>query len=120
MGHAYYANYLIWFEQSRSAFFRDRGISYSEIEAMGYKLPVVEVYARYKAEVKYDEEIVVKAWIDEIKRSAVKISYEVWNREILATEGYTWHVLVGPEFKATRIPPNILEILNKPGASLLV
>ncbi len=117
MGHAYYANYLVWFEQARSAFFRDRGFSYKEIEAIGYKLPVVEANAKYKAEVKYDDEIIVKVWVDDIKRAAIKIDYEVWNHGILASEGYTWHVLVGADFKATRIPPSILEILERPSQS---
>jgi len=117
MGHAYYANYLVWFEQSRSAFFRDRGFSYKEVEAMGFKLPVVEVHARYKAEIKYDDLIIVRVWIEEIKRSAVKMSYEIWNGEVLATEGYTWHVLVGSDFKAIRVPPELLEVVNRPGLS---
>src|SRR5205085_9661285 len=48
MGHAYYANYLYWFEQARGAWCRDRGFNYTDLEAIGYMLPVVEVYARYK------------------------------------------------------------------------
>ena len=51
MGHAYYANYLIWFEQARSAYFRERGLTYREVEARGFKFPVVESWARYKGEV---------------------------------------------------------------------
>lgn len=115
MGHAYYANYLIWFEQARSAYFRERGTPYVEIEAAGYKLPVVEVHARYKGEVKYDDEIIVRLWAEEIKRAAVKVAYEVVHGATgkVVTEGYTWHVLVGSEFKAVTIPPSIRALFEQ-------
>ena len=32
MGHAYYANYLIWFEVGRTSFCRARGLIYSKLE----------------------------------------------------------------------------------------
>ncbi len=114
MGHAYYANYLVWFEQARSAYFRERGLPYTEVEARGYKLPVVEAHARYKGEVKYDDLIIVKAWVSEIKRAAIRVDYLVTNTTtgLVTTEGYTWHVLVGPDFKATSIPSFIREVIG--------
>lgn len=114
MGHVYYSNYLIWFEQARSAFFRERGLPYKEIEAMGFKLPVVEAHARYRGEVKYDDEVVVRVWVDEIKRSAIRVAYEVFNEttQLVTTEGYTWHVLVGSEFKAVPIPDRVRQVLQ--------
>ena len=56
MGHAYYANYLYWFEQARGAWCRARGFTYKSLEAKGYFLPVVEVHVRYRGEVRYDDE----------------------------------------------------------------
>ena len=112
MGHAYYANYLVWFEQARSAYFRDRGMPYTEIEASGFKFPVVEAYCRYKGEVKYDDEIIVRAWAAEVKRAAVKVMYEVVREGKVVTEGYTWHVLVGTEFKAVSLPPFIRSLFE--------
>lgn len=113
MGHAYYANYLVWFEQARSAFFRERGLPYTEVESRGYKLPVVEVHARYRAEVKYDDEIVIKAWVSEVKRTAIRVDYEVRQSATgkVCTEGYTWHVLVDTSFKPVAIPAFLREIL---------
>lgn len=115
MGHAYYANYLVWFEQARTQYFRDRGLPYSELEERGYKLPVVEVYARYRGEAKYDDELEITVSVSEIKRAALKIDYQVHNktRGGLITEGYTWHVLVGPEFKAATIPEFVLDVLGR-------
>lgn len=115
MGHAYYANYLYWFEQARGAWCRARGFSYKSLEEMGFFLPVVEVYARYKGEVKYDDLVVVRVWMSEIKRAAIRFDYEVVNVAIgkLVTEGYTWHVLMGSKRKAVSIPVAIREMLER-------
>ena len=117
MGHAYYANYLFWFEQARGGWCRSRGFTYKELEEMGYFLPVVEVHVRYKAEVKYDDWISVKIWVSEVKRAAIRFDYEVTNETTgkVTTEGYSWHVLMGSERKAISIPPEVREMLSRPG-----
>ena len=118
MGHAYYANYLFWFEQARGEWCRDRGFAYLDLEKEGYFLPVVEVHARYKGEVKYDDWIQVRVWVSEIKRAAIRFDYSVLNEStgLVSTEGYTWHVLMGSERKAVSIPATIREMLDrKPG-----
>jgi len=115
MGHAYYANYLYWFEQARGAWCRARAYSYPDLEEIGYMLPVVEVYVRYKGEIRYDDEVIVKVWLEEIKRSAMLFKYEVVarNETKVRTEGHTWHVLMGHERKATTIPPHVREMLER-------
>ncbi len=107
MGHAYYANYLYWLEQARGAWCRARGFTYKGLEESGFKLPVVEVWVKYRGEVKYDEWIVVRTWVSEIKRSSLKFEYEIVNGATgaVVTQAWTWHVLVGPEMKPVSIPP---------------
>lgn len=115
MGHAYYGNYLLWFEQARGAWCRDRGFTYKQLEEMGYKLPVVEVWARYRGEVKYDDLIEIRIHLSEIKRAAIQFTYEVFNLETntAVTAGYTWHVFVGGEMKAIGIPPEARALLDR-------
>ncbi|MBX3118319.1 MAG: acyl-CoA thioesterase [Fimbriimonadaceae bacterium] len=115
MGHAYYANYLYWFEQARGEWCRDRGFTYKSLEDMGYMLPVVEAHVRYKGEVKYDDWITVRVWIGEIKRAAIQFQYEVLNESTgkVVTEGHTWHVMMGSERKAVTIPSAIREMLDR-------
>src|SRR6476661_8406010 len=79
MGHAYYANYLYWFEQARGAWCRDRGFTYKALEAQGYLMPAVEAHLRYKGEVKYDDWIVVRVWVEQVRRSAMQFQYEILN-----------------------------------------
>lgn len=115
MGHAYYANYFYWFEQARGAWCRERGFTYKSLEEMGFFLPVVEAQARYRGEVKYDDLIIVRVWLAEIRRASMRFEYEVINSETGAkcTEGYTWHVLMGRARKAVSIPPEIRELLER-------
>lgn len=114
MGHAYYANYLYWFEVARGAWCRDRGFTYKQMESMGYLLPVVEVHVRYKGEVKYDDLITIRVSLPEIKRAAMRFAYEVVSEDgRLLSEGYTWHVLMGAERKAISVPPDIREMLER-------
>lgn len=113
MGHAYYANYLYWFEQARGAWCRDRGFNYKDLESSGYMLPVVEAHVRYKQEVKYDDQILVRVWLAETKRSSMKFEYEIFNTttQTITTDGYTWHVVIGKERKAVKIPTFFKEYL---------
>lgn len=115
MGHAYYANYLFWFEQARGAWCRARGFTYKQMEETGYFLPVVEAHLNYRGEVKYDDWIIVRVWHTERKRASMKFEYEVINESTgkVTTTGYTWHVVMGQERKAVTIPPNILELLTR-------
>jgi acyl-CoA thioester hydrolase len=120
MGHAYYANYLFWFEQARGAWCRDRGFTYKSLEESGFMLPVVEAQLRYKGEVKYDDWIRVRIWLEEVRRSSMQFKYEVLNESTgkVTTEGYTWHVLMGTQRKAISIPQEVRELLERdPDAS---
>lgn len=115
MGHAYYANYLFWFEQARGAWCRDRGFTYKSLEEMGYFLPVVEAHVRYKDEIVYDDLVIVRVWLSEIKRSAMRFDYQLVQAESgkLCSEGHTWHVLMGGSRKAVSIPPQIRQMLER-------
>ncbi|MBX3112000.1 MAG: acyl-CoA thioesterase [Fimbriimonadaceae bacterium] len=113
MGHAYYANYLLWLEQARGAWCRDRGFTYKQLEGMGYMLPVVEVLVRYRGEVKYDDLVTVRVWLEEVRRAAVQFKYQLLVGGSLVTEGYTWHVLMGEARKAVSVPPHVREMFDR-------
>lgn len=115
MGHAYYGNYLYWFEQARGAWCRDRGFTYKQLEELGFKLPVVEVWAKYRGEVKYDDLITIRIWLEECRRAAMHFKYEIVNESSgqLVTEGFTWHVLVSGSMKVTTIAGQVKEWLER-------
>src|SRR5688572_27607834 len=77
MGVVYYANYLRYFEFARSELIRARGQSYREIESQGARLPVVEATARYRAPAHYDDLLVVRVGVTEVRHASMSFNYEV-------------------------------------------
>lgn len=119
MGIVYYANYLHWFEQARSHFIRELGLSYSEIEARGILLPVREAFCRYRAPARFEDLISIRTGIQVMNRASITFVYEVYNQSEdsrLMTSGYTQHPCMGRDGKPVAVP-EWLKILcmKKPG-----
>ncbi len=105
MGVVHHANYAIWFEAARSEFCRLRGIDYGQIEREGMLLPVLELRVRYLQPAHYEDELDVRTWVVEIRRSLLRIQYEVWRSETKLAEGETLQMLVAKAtFKPVRFP----------------
>src|SRR3712207_5860823 len=80
MGVVYHANYLVWFEIGRTKFCRARGFAYRAMEENDRAfLVVAESYCRYKAPAYYDDELVVRTHITELRRRSVRFGYEIVN-----------------------------------------
>lgn len=116
MGHAYYGNYALWFEQARGAWCRDRGFTYKGLEHEGIMLPCVELHIRYRGEVKYDDWVAVHITLGETRRASIRFDYRLVNESTgqVVTEGYTWHVTMSAETrKAVSIPPSLQVLLER-------
>ncbi|GAC1396198.1 MAG: thioesterase family protein [Pyrinomonadaceae bacterium] len=96
MGVVYHANYLVWFEIGRTEFCRARGFDYRDMEENDNAfLVVAESYCRYKAPAYYDDELIIRTHITEIRRRSLRFGYEIIrqsNEQIIA-EGETGHVV---------------------------
>jgi acyl-CoA thioester hydrolase len=102
----YYANYFVWFESGRIELLRSRGIVYRDIEKMEIFMPVVEAKATYKAPARFDDQLLIRTRVTEMKRSSMTFENEVYRlpeMELLCT-GHTVHVAVGKDGKAMPIP----------------
>jgi acyl-CoA thioester hydrolase len=109
MGVVYYANYLVFFERSRTEFLRDAGLPYSEIEASGVRLPVTEAHCEYKAPANYDDLLTFKSWTEYIKGARLKLVSEVWREDTLLCRGYVVLVCVNETGRPIRPPKNLIE-----------
>jgi acyl-CoA thioester hydrolase len=115
MGVVYYANYFRYFELARSEYFRARGGSYQELEKEGRYLPVVEASCSYKAPAKYDDVIVIRAEVTEVRRASLTFTYEVRrdaDAQVLCT-GTTVHACVGRDGKPVRIPEMVTRVFAR-------
>lgn len=106
MGIVYYAEYLHYFERSRSEYIRQMGISYAEIERKGIYLPVREAACRYRHPARYDDLILVHAAISEVKRASLRFVYEIWDagKTRLYAEGSTQHAVTNGEGRPMAAP----------------
>ncbi len=111
----YYAEYLHIFERSRSEFIRTRGMSYSDVEAKGFFLPVREATCRYRSPAKYDDLLHIHVGIAKWGRASIHFVYELYNEDkskILA-EGSTEHAVVNTEGKPCAVPIWLKELWQK-------
>jgi acyl-CoA thioester hydrolase len=90
----YYANYLTLFERARNELMRACGITYREMEAGGFALPVLEAHVRYHAPATYDDLLELTAWCAEFKGVRLKICCEIRRDGTLLAEGCTVHAHV--------------------------
>lgn len=104
MGHAYYGEYMHWFEQARSQLIRERGMSYALVEERGLYLPVAEAGCRYRRPVRFDQEIAVQAVVSAWGRASCTFSYRVTSQETLVAEGSTRHACVDKTGRPVAMP----------------
>lgn len=117
MGIVHHANYLIWFEVGRSDLCRAKGFSYKEMEEeAGALLVVAETYCRYKSPAHYEDVLIIRTKVGEIRSRSLRFFYEIFrpSDETLIAEGETLH-LVTDKDKKVRVLPEIYRhrLLNK-------
>ncbi|OEU48360.1 MAG: thioesterase [Desulfobulbaceae bacterium S3730MH12] len=118
-GVVYNANFLRYFEIGRTELMREHVCSYSEIEKLGFVLPVIECWARYKAPAFYDDLLTVETTVAEVSDLKCKFAYRIvrqgkdTDRPKLLVKGYTVHAAVTKEGKLTRLPDEIIEKIKQ-------
>lgn len=106
MGVVYYANYLVWMEVGRVELCKARGFNYRDMEREdGVMMAVVEANCRYSSPARFDDEVVIKTWVEQAHARMVTFAYEFSGEDGRRLgSGYTRHVLVDREFRRTRLP----------------
>ncbi len=106
MGVVYYANYIVWMEVGRVEYCKSVGFNYRDMERDdGVLLAVIEAHCRYLAPARFEDEVIVKTWIEEANPRTVRFGYEMRlaDGRTIAT-GETRHLFVGRDFKRLRLP----------------
>src|SRR5437762_5596109 len=120
MGVVYHANYLIWFEIGRTEFCRARGFSYRDMEeSENAFLVVAESYCRYKAPAYYDDLLVVRTHVTELRRRSLRFGYEIIREAdgVIIAEGETGHVVSDGTGRVRSMPVGFAELLLAPPTS---
>lgn len=114
MGVVYHSNYLVFFEVGRTELLRRFGCIYSDMEARGFLLAVVDCSARFTKSARYDDLLTVRTRLANFKGPRVRLEYEVCrDGEVLVT-GHTEHVvLLRDGFKPVRPPADLQQALER-------
>lgn len=107
MGIVHHASYIVYFEEGRSHYSRERGSDYASFERSGYYLAVSEVNARYIKPAHYDQTITIRCWLEQMKSRALTFGYEIVETasgDLLVT-GQSKHVCIDHDGKVAVIPP---------------
>jgi acyl-CoA thioester hydrolase len=115
MGVVYHSNHFIWFEVGRVELLRQLGFRYKDMEtADDCFIAVVDARCRYKAPVHYDDEVVVRTCLKQVREKVIHFGYELWTadgRQLLA-QGETTHIVANAQMKPRRLPEKYLKVFR--------
>ena len=111
MGMVYHSNHFIWFEVGRVELLRQMGFSYRDMESQDNRfIAVAEATCRYRAPVRYDEEVLVRTRLKSARDSMVHFGYELVRLSdgALLAEGETTHIVTDAQMKIAVLPDKYL------------
>ena len=111
MGMVYHSNHFIWFEVGRGELLRQMGFSYRDMESEDNRfIAVEEATCRYRAPVRYDEEVLVRTRLKSARDSMVHFGYELVRLSdgALLAEGETTHIVTDAQMKIAVLPDKYL------------
>jgi acyl-CoA thioester hydrolase len=108
MGVVYHSNFIVWFEVGRVEMLRELGFSYRDVERDDdCHFAVVDVRCRYKSPAYYDDELIIRTTLKNVRGSLLHFTYEVLRAgdNTLLAEAETNHIVVNSKFEKTELPP---------------
>lgn len=118
MGIVHHSVYPIWYEAARTEAIKQIGMTYSELEKIGIKTPLVELNCRYIIPAEYEDELTIKVKISKLTPARIVFEYKVFKEtfEKPINTGSTVHAWVGRDLKPINLKkqfPEIFENVSK-------
>jgi acyl-CoA thioester hydrolase len=116
MGVVYHANHFIWFEVGRVEFLRQVGFSYKDMEQHdNCFIAVVDARCRYKAPAQYDDEIIVRTRLKNVRESVIHFGYELVRASdgAVLAEGETTHIVADANMQKTTLPEKYMRVFRE-------
>jgi acyl-CoA thioester hydrolase len=114
-GVVYHANYLKFFERARTEYFREKGLSVSELAAAGYVFPVVNMEIAFLAPARHDDLLRIETTPEQSRGSYFTLRQQIFRKSgerLLLVDATVKLACVGSDLKARRIPVEVRIILN--------
>ena len=97
-GHVNNSVYLNYFEEARSEYLKQLGVSFDDFVRVGCQLVIVESYVRYISPARYGETLRIDGAVREFKNVTLTIGYEIFcegdGRKV--AEGWTRGAFIDP------------------------
>ena len=118
MGFVHHSNYICYYEEARSAFMREYGVSYAKMEAEGVLMPILHIESDYRRPAFYDDELTVRVLIEKVPKARFTVDYEVYNSqgELLNTGQTVLGFLRKESMRPSRAPQWFVDLLAANGA----
>lgn len=110
----HHANYLRFMEETRVEYFRAGGLELNDLMEEGIVFPIVEVSVKYHKPARYDDILVVKAYLRRLDRARFDFDYEIINEKTgdLLITGHTVNTYTDRKTgRIVRLPKERLEKL---------
>jgi acyl-CoA thioester hydrolase len=118
MGVVYHANYLPWFEVGRTTLLKELGVPYRRLEEEGFRLPVLEVSAKYVRPAVYDDTLEILTTLAERPLLRIRLNYEVKRAGELLATGASVHAFVDRTGRPVRPPAWAVDRISQAFAAL--
>jgi acyl-CoA thioester hydrolase len=115
MGVVYHSNYFIWFEVGRVDLLRELGFTYREMEQEdGCYIAVVDARCRFKAPARYDDEIVIRTHLKNVRESLIHFGYDAVRESdgTLLAEGETTHIVTDANMRKRELPAKYMAVFK--------
>ena len=107
MGVVYHSNFIVWLEVGRVEMLRQLGFTYRDVERNDdCHFAVVDVRCRYKSPAYYDDEVIVRTTLKNVRGTMLHFTYEVLRAadQTLLAEAETNHIVVNSKFEKITLP----------------
>lgn len=113
MGIVHHSAYVPWLELGRVEWLLAMGDSYAELEKSGIFFPVTAIAINYRAPAHFGEMVTVETSLSGLKSRWLQFSYRVLGPAGLLASANSEHITQGPDGRATRLPSELQQKLQK-------
>lgn len=112
MDVVYHSHYFVWFETARILLLDAMDQPYAQLEAAGYRIPVLQANAEYLLPARFDDRLKIHIYMREKPRARFRFDYTVERDNTLLSRGSTTHAFMDRAGKALRPPTAFLEKID--------
>ena len=112
-GVVYYANYLKYFEEARTEFFKERNIDICKLSEQNIIFAVRKVEINYKAPARYGDTLTVFTRISKFKNASLEFTQNIDKAGKILVEAQTQMVCINSNFSPKVMPEEVIQCLKK-------